>query len=272
MNNKRSEEWWAMNGPQKPEAQPTPEPEAKTPEQAAEPTITRTKQRMREAGKRKRQALKDHAAAADEAVRRGKERAAQSKPSRARGHMPPFEASDEQRRVVALCSGFLMSRDELRLLVINPRTKRAITMEVLESAFAVELENGRAFLKNHIATRYIQLLSNPERNERAVLWGLERIWKIPDPDRAQVGVAINQTTDGQTQHLSVEFILPDKPADKDSLSPSSPQPIGHAQQRGPHSSTPSPPYRIEPRADDVVIEKTIPSAWKKKRGSADWME
>src|SRR5262249_29489788 len=154
--------------------------------------ITRTKQRMREAGKRKRQALKEHAANSDEAVRKGKERAANGRTPRARGRSPPFTPTDEQRRVVALCSGFLMGHHELRLLVINPHTKKAIDAETLEASFPDELANGRAFLKNHIATRYIQLLSNPERNERAVLWGLERIWKIPDPDRSQVGVAINQ--------------------------------------------------------------------------------
>jgi hypothetical protein len=271
MNNKRDETWRTNNGPQQPEIQPTPEGEAKTPE-AAEPPVTRTRQRLRDAKVAKRKALQEHAAATDEAVKRGKERAARDKGSRARGGSPPFEPTDEQRRIVGLCAGFLMGHDELRRLVINPHTKKAVSTEVLVKAFPDELENGRAFLKSHIATRYIELLANPERNERAVLWGLERIWKIPDPDRAQVGVAINQTTDGQTQHLSVEFVLPSKPTDKDSLSPSSPQPIGHTQQHGPYGSTSPPPYRIEPKDTDLILDKVQPSAWKKPRGSADWME
>jgi hypothetical protein len=129
-----------------------------------------------------------------------------NKPRKKKTGPKPFQPTDEQRRIIGLCSGFGMNWDQLRLLVINPDTGKPISKETLQTSFPEELENGLAHLKAHIATRYSELLDNPNRNEHAVLWGLERIWRIPSPDNpnAQVGIAIN----GEERRMAIEFVLP----------------------------------------------------------------
>jgi hypothetical protein len=104
-----------------------------------------------------------------------------------------------------------MNWDQLRLLVINPKTGKAISKETLQKAFPDELENGLAALKSKIARRYVDLLDDPQKNERAVLWGLANIWRIVDPNRGdtRVGVAIGDNTDSINRKLSIEFVMPD---------------------------------------------------------------
>jgi hypothetical protein len=66
--------------------------------------------------------------------------------SRGRGR-PKFEATDEQRRFVAVMAGVRMSHEELRLLIVNPQTGKPVDVRTLEREFAPELAAGKARLQ-----------------------------------------------------------------------------------------------------------------------------
>jgi hypothetical protein len=74
--------------------------------------------------------------------------------------MPPFVPTDAQRHLVAMCSGFKMPWDEIRLLVINERTKLPISKETLQKHFVDELQNGKAQLKRLIQSKVLQHLAS----------------------------------------------------------------------------------------------------------------
>tara|TARA_R110000822_G_scaffold120633_1_gene254125 strand:- start:20332 stop:20883 length:552 start_codon:yes stop_codon:yes gene_type:complete len=60
---------------------------------------------------------------------------------RGRGR-PPFEPTEEQRKHVETLAGFGLKHDEIRHLVENPTTGRAIDEETLRRHFADELARG----------------------------------------------------------------------------------------------------------------------------------
>lgn len=64
------------------------------------------------------------------------------KPRKSRARQ--FEPTDEMRRQVETLSGFGMTHDEIRCLVMNPATGRRITEETLVNHFRAELDNGVA--------------------------------------------------------------------------------------------------------------------------------
>jgi hypothetical protein len=62
-------------------------------------------------------------------------------PKRGRGQ-PPFEPTKDQRTLVKLMAGFGIPHDRMRLGITNPYTTKPISRDVLERAFAHELEVG----------------------------------------------------------------------------------------------------------------------------------
>ena len=75
-------------------------------------------------------------------------------------------------------AGMRMSWDEIRLVVINPRTGRSISKETLQKAFAHELEAGKAQLKARIIARYYAKLNDGDWN--AINFGLKHICGFRD--------------------------------------------------------------------------------------------
>ena len=63
---------------------------------------------------------------------------------RPRPGQPPFVPTDEQRNTVGVMAAIGIPQERMRLLVINPRTKKPIEIPTLKRAFAWELEAGRA--------------------------------------------------------------------------------------------------------------------------------
>jgi hypothetical protein len=146
-----------------------------------------------------------------------------------------------------------------------------IIREPAEQVFKMEMQRLDAMTTAHFVPACQGNIASTHAllrimEHRAQLMG----WNKPDHHMATKLTV----SDGENKRLEIEFVLPgsngegskrlDDMSSPIPRSPSSPQPIGHAPQ-------PS-PQRIMPRDDDVVIEKTIPSAWRKPRGSADWME
>jgi hypothetical protein len=110
---------------------------------------------------------------------------------------------DEQQKLfVATMAGMRMTWNEIRQVIINPKTGKPISKETLQRAFAHELANGLAKLKSEINRRYYDRLAAGEWN--AVAWGLKHICGYrEDP----MSVAVEMKTG--TVAARVTFHLPD---------------------------------------------------------------
>jgi hypothetical protein len=86
--------------------------------------------------------------------------------------MPRFVPTDEQRSFVGAMAGF-KNWEDMRHLIINPRTQQPISRETLQKAFAAELAAGKALLQTKIQKSYLQLLE--DRHWWAVHFGLTQI-------------------------------------------------------------------------------------------------
>jgi hypothetical protein len=104
-----------------------------------------------------------------------------------------------------------------------------------------------------------------------------RLYGLLDRDRAGAAarLVISEGNGDQQRSMSVEFILPGHKTavDLGSLSSRSPQQPVSPVQHEHHTQQPNQPVRIEPRADDVVIERITPptSAWD-QHGRYGWMK
>src|SRR5215475_13253960 len=86
---------------------------------------------------------------------RGKRGPPSAKQLAALEHMPPTE---EHRLLVRTCSGVKMTADEIRCLIINPRTDQPISRDVLFKYFRWELDNGFENMKAKLARAFDRLV------------------------------------------------------------------------------------------------------------------
>ena len=132
------------------------------------------------------------------------------KPTKRPGNkgMPEFEPDAQQKRFVAAMAGMRMSWDEIRLVVINPRTGRPISKETLQRAFADELEAGKAQLKARIVTKYYAKLDDGDWN--AINFGLKHICGFrDDPLSMRIGGATAPNgSENPNTSVQVEFVVP----------------------------------------------------------------
>jgi hypothetical protein len=127
--------------------------------------------------------------------------------------MQPFTPSAEQRQFVAAMTGMRMTWEEIRLLVINPRTNEPISKETLQKAFAAELADGKAKLKRVISEKFRNALDNSD--PWALQWGLKYINGWRDDG---VSVSVGATGDDgekQVSSIQVSFVHPKRSADDD---------------------------------------------------------
>jgi hypothetical protein len=153
-----------------------------------------------------------------------------TKNGRVRG--PTFTPTDAQRRLVAQLIGLHVTWDEIRLLVIHPKTGEPITKKTLNRYFKRELTVGGAALKQLIASKYYQALEGGE--SWAVRMGMRNKYNWIVEGAATVapevfGVPLKNET------LQISFVLPSKkPEDQ-------PQPpiIDASPQREPNYALPA---------------------------------
>jgi hypothetical protein len=127
-----------------------------------------------------------------------------NKPTNARGPgQPRFEPTTEQCGWVRATAGLKMTWDEMRLLVINPRTGKPISKETLGKAFAAELAVGKVRLKQLISTKYLERLNAGDT--QAIQFGFRHIFGWPEqaPNRGSDGAH----RDGNTS-IKISFVPP----------------------------------------------------------------
>ena len=112
-----------------------------------------------------------------------------------------------------MLSGFKMSHEEIRLLILNPDTGKAVSKDTLQKAFATELAVGKSKLKMLIGTRYIERLNAGDTH--SILFGMRAIWGIRDDDAAAFQMNIG---DGDRK-MKIQFITPKKVLELDNDEP-----------------------------------------------------
>jgi hypothetical protein len=145
------------------------------------------------------------------------------------GHYPRFEPTQEQRTMVAQLAGLKVSWEELRKLVVNPRTNRPIAKTSFSRIFAQELEQARGKLKELIASGFYSALANGEA--WALRLALKNVFHYSLENNSQLPVM--DVEEQQQKRIEVVFCTPDPkplPAPVLDVTPAQPQPQ-------------SPPYR-----------------------------
>jgi hypothetical protein len=120
------------------------------------------------------------------------------------GRHRDFKPSQAQKDLVAKLVAMKMQWDEIRLLVINPRTQEPITKMTLRKHFARELAAGSAMLKELVTTKYYEAL---ERGES---------WAIRTGLKNRMGWAIGfegaalptEHAATEAQNIQVTFVVP----------------------------------------------------------------
>jgi hypothetical protein len=95
------------------------------------------------------------------------------KVKRGRGQ-PPFEPTKDQRTLVKLMAGFGIPHDRMRLGITNPYTKKPISRDVLERAFAHELEVDS--IEMDIAAMKSMAMQIKKGNTTMLIWYSKNRW------------------------------------------------------------------------------------------------
>ena len=100
---------------------------------------------------------------------------------KSKGGRPPFKPTDEQRRNVAMRVKIGLRREELCLLVVNPHTKKPISVDTLARHFPHELESGVANAKAQVGSSIVRRaldLNHPQGATCAIFFAKTRMgWK-----------------------------------------------------------------------------------------------
>jgi hypothetical protein len=71
-----------------------------------------------------------------------------------------YHPTDEDRNIVQVLAGILTPHNEIALVMVNPRTKKPISITTLRKAFKDQLAHGRARVKAFAVGKMFKLISN----------------------------------------------------------------------------------------------------------------
>jgi hypothetical protein len=75
---------------------------------------------------------------------------------------PPFEPTDEQRRLVETLAGFGIPQRQIATLVINPRTGHSVSHTTVEKFFEDELARGAAKATTRVAQNLFRIATTED--------------------------------------------------------------------------------------------------------------
>jgi hypothetical protein len=195
----------------------------------------------------------------------------ESPPAKKRNHRrtggkvgkPPFKPTQAQRELVTILIGMKMTWDQVRLLVINPRTGEPIAKTALSKHFRRELAEGGAQLKALIASKYHQALQNGDC--WAVRMGLRN--KFGWLNEGSTPLPADSLELEGDPKIQIEFVLPtakrlEEPKPPIDVTP--PRPPDYSM---PAIEAPRPRFRTETGAvyemPRSVFEQPDPKGWMK---------
>jgi hypothetical protein len=187
-----------------------------------------------------------------------------------------FTPSEDQKFVVSQLCG-VMNWDNLRLLIRNPHTGKAISKETLQKAFPEELATGKALLQQAVFSSFVELPKSDTKFHAkwsATEWGLQYLCGFrSDNPSAQLSLE-----DRNGRKMTIDFVVPSQNGHNKRLSM---EELQHAEGRNSaqtdlpisRATPPEPsPRRIAPSEDDLVLDRVQPSAFVRKRGGFSWMD
>jgi hypothetical protein len=134
------------------------------------------------------------------------------------GKPPSFIPTPEQRHVVSVLAGFQRPLTEIARLIINDRTKRAISTKVLERAFAEEIAAGAARFNAELAHAAHALIK--ARNVPMTIFSLKS--RFGWSENIQHTHLLDRNPDQSETHISVHFVEGEKPVTLDHVAEPAP--------------------------------------------------
>jgi hypothetical protein len=125
---------------------------------------------------------------------------------------PRFAPSNQHRYLVELMAGFGLAQDRIRLAIINPATKKPVSVEVFVREFQDELETGGSKIDAIVARSMAVQLQNG--NMTALIWFSKNRWGWRD--HYDVDHRVNRPEDGPVENgmiITIRGGLPPPPAD-----------------------------------------------------------
>jgi hypothetical protein len=172
----------------------------------------------------------------------------------ARGGMPPFKPTAQQRAFVASMAGFRMTWDEIAAVIIDERRNKPISRITLARHFKDELAQGKPRLKTLIQTRYLERLNAGDW--QAISFGMRHIagyFEAINPSLASYALVEGEK---DTPTINVSFVLPSKKPEQPPLDLQPSAPIDHTQPR-----LPPPPERQQ--TPFGIVERPSKDGWMK---------
>lgn len=122
--------------------------------------------------------------------------------------MQRFEPTKEQRAVVKLACAHGMPWDSIRLVIINPRTGKAIAKETLMYAFEEELAAGKVEMDIMVCGALAQSIK--EGNVTSMIWYMKNRMGWADSQRNELSGPNGQPL---VTGIEVQFVVPKKRGD-----------------------------------------------------------
>jgi hypothetical protein len=127
---------------------------------------------------------------------------------RGRGQ-PPFEPTKDQRTLVKLMAGFGIPHDRMRLGITNRYTNKPISRDVLERAFADELEVGS--VEMDIAAMRSMATQIKKGNVTMLIWYSKNRWGWRDHYDARLSTPSGEGGEAKGMVITIRGGLPDPP-------------------------------------------------------------
>jgi hypothetical protein len=138
---------------------------------------------------------------------------------RGRGQ-PPFEPTKDQRTLVKLMAGFGIPHDRMRLGITNRYTNKPISRDVLERAFADELEVGSVEMDiEAMRSMAAQIIKG---NATMLIWYTKNRWGWRDDPADHGSGRGGGNSEGMI--ITIRGGLPDPPEFTDPGSPNASEP------------------------------------------------
>jgi hypothetical protein len=198
-----------------------------------------------------------------------------------RHEQKPFIATEEQRRIVSILSGFNVKQDDICKLIPGVNGNKWISKHTLNKHFRAELETGNVTLKELIARKFVDALEHGEA--WAIRLGLKNKHRWAIGDNATLPPEMLAEGDGAPEIL-INFVTPSRKEEPVNITPPSPYQDAQPDYNKPAIEPPRPRQRTEfgaiqeaprPRHHPDYTSQTgeqPPSAFGPRGGPTSWMK
>jgi len=107
----------------------------------------------------------------------------------------PYKPSEQDRKTVTQASGLGLPEDQIARLVINPRTRKGVSVDTLRKHFREELSDGRANANAAVSGALYEKAI--EGNTTAMIW-----W-----EKTRMGMKDTQVNEIQGEGIGINLVM-----------------------------------------------------------------